>query len=78
MHFVSGTELRTYKRTDEQTDDPITRCPRQTFQAGGIKMVMLQDKIQASKFLHRADSLSLTKHKKTGGGFEVAFTIFQS
>ena len=62
--FCKRAELRTYKRTDEQTDDPITRCPRRTFQAGGIKMVMLQNKIQASKFLHRADSLSLTKDQK--------------
>ena len=31
--FASGTELR----TDKQTDNPITRCPRRTFQAGGIK-----------------------------------------
>ena len=29
--YVSGTELRTCKRTD----DPITRCPRQTFLARG-------------------------------------------
>ena len=29
--FVSGTELRT------ETDDPITRCPQRTSQAGGIK-----------------------------------------
>ena len=29
--FASGTEL--------QTDDPITRCPRRTFQAGGIKTI---------------------------------------
>ena len=43
--FVSGTELRTDKqtsrrtdgRTNGRTDDPITRCPRRTFQAGGIK-----------------------------------------
>ena len=43
--FISGTELRTDKRTDRQTDrrtdrrtdDPNTRCPRRTFQAGGIK-----------------------------------------
>ena len=43
--FVSGTELRTDRQTDgrtngqtdRQTDDPITRCPRRTFQAGGIK-----------------------------------------
>ena len=35
--FISGTELRTDKRTNRQTDDPNTRCPRRTFQAGGIK-----------------------------------------
>ena len=35
--FVSGTELRTDRQTDGQTDDPNTRCPRRTFQAGGIK-----------------------------------------
>ena len=36
--IVSGTELRTDGRTDRQTDDPITRRPRQTFQAGVIKI----------------------------------------
>ena len=44
--LVSGTELRTDRRTDRQTDgqtdgqtdDPITRCPRRTFQDGGIKI----------------------------------------
>ena len=43
--FVSGTELRTDRQTDGRTDkqtgrtdDPITRCPRRTFQAGGIKI----------------------------------------
>ena len=30
--LVSGAELQ----TDGQTDNPITRCPRRTFQAGGI------------------------------------------
>ena len=35
--FVSGTDLRTDGQTDERTDDPITRYPRRTFQAGGIK-----------------------------------------
>ena len=35
--FVSGTELRTDRQTDRRMDDPITRCPRRTFQAGGIK-----------------------------------------
>ena len=29
---------QTNGKTDGQTDDPITRCPRRTFQAGGIKM----------------------------------------
>ena len=38
--FVSGTELRTDRQTDGRTDDPITRCPRRTFQAGGIKMLV--------------------------------------
>ena len=33
--FVSGTELR----TDKQTDNPITRCPWQTCQTGGIKVI---------------------------------------
>ena len=35
--FVSGTELR----TDGRTDDPMNRCPRRTFQAGGIKKTCL-------------------------------------
>ena len=34
--FVSGPEWRTNRQTDGRTDDPNTRCPRQTFQAGGI------------------------------------------
>ena len=28
---------RTNRQTNGRTDDPITRCPRRTFQAGGIK-----------------------------------------
>ena len=32
LHFVV---CRTELRTDGRTDDPITRCPRRTFQAGG-------------------------------------------
>ena len=43
--FVSGIELRTDRQTarqtdgqTERTDDPITRCPRWTFQARGIKI----------------------------------------
>ena len=35
--FVSRTELRTNGQTDGRTDDLNTRCPRRTFQAGGIK-----------------------------------------
>ena len=30
---VSGTKLRKDKLTDEQMEDPNTRCPQQTFQA---------------------------------------------
>ena len=44
--FVSRTELRTDRQTDGQTDDPITRCPRRTFQAGGIKIMKLLEAIQ--------------------------------
>ena len=32
---------QTKRRTDNQTDDSITRCPGQTFQAGGIKIPYL-------------------------------------
>ena len=41
--FISGTgrdgitDGQTDKRTNRRTDDPNTRCPRRTFQAGGIK-----------------------------------------
>ena len=28
------TDRQTNRQTDGQTDDPITRCPRRTFQAG--------------------------------------------
>ena len=42
--FVSGTELRTDRRTDKQTNKQMEgrsnyRCPRWTFQAGGIKIL---------------------------------------
>ena len=36
--FVSGTELR----TDRRTDDPITRYPQRTFQAGVIKNITIK------------------------------------
>ena len=35
--LVSGMELWTNRQTDGRTDDPNTRCPQPTFQAGGIK-----------------------------------------
>ena len=44
--FVSGTgrdgitDGQTDKRTNRRTDDPNTRCPRRTFQAGGIKSIL--------------------------------------
>ena len=34
----SGTELGTNGQTDSLVDNPITKRPRQTFQAGGIKI----------------------------------------
>ena len=40
LHFVSGTELQIDKQMDGRLDDPITRCPRRTFQAGGIKNIL--------------------------------------
>ena len=33
------TKLRTDRQTDRKTDDSNTRCPRRTFQAGGIKKI---------------------------------------
>ena len=39
------TDRRTGKRTDGRTDDPITRCPRRTFQARGIKIHLVIFKI---------------------------------
>ena len=42
LHFVCKqdgiTDRQTKERMDIQMDDPITRCPQQTFQAGGIKI----------------------------------------
>ena len=37
--LVSVTELRTDRQINGQTDDQITRCPQQTFQAGGKKSI---------------------------------------
>ena len=37
FEYCTLFESRTELRTDRQTDDPITICPRRTFQAGGIK-----------------------------------------
>ena len=36
------TEGRTDRQTNGRTDDPITRCPLQTFQAGGIKKLFVK------------------------------------
>ena len=47
--FISGTELQcgqTNGRTDRQTEDPNTRWPQRTFQAGGIKNHEMVDKGQ--------------------------------
>ena len=42
LHFVCKRDGITDRKTDRQrngqTDDPITRCPRWTFQGGGIKL----------------------------------------
>ena len=40
--FERGTGLL----TDRQTDNPIIRCPRRTFQAGGIKILFFQERTQ--------------------------------
>ena len=47
--FISGTELWTDGRTDRRTDDPNTRCPWRTFQAGGIKTSDPRNAFGASK-----------------------------
>ena len=66
--FVSGTELRTDGQTNGQTDgwtdDPITRCPRGTFQARGIKTThMLMKFLRSLKpvVLHSPHSTSALK-----------------
>ena len=43
---------RTNRQTDGRTDDPNTKCPRRTFQAGGIKMFW---------FFQRKWNIALTK-----------------
>ena len=54
--YVSGTELR----TEKQTDDPITRCLRRTFQAGGIlTMQILYALVISNIYLLNIHSLSL-------------------
>ena len=44
--FVSGTELRTCTdgQMDGPTDDPITRCPWRTFQAGAEKLKSVDER----------------------------------
>ena len=73
--FVSGTELRTDKRTDGQTDDPITRCPRRTFQAGGIK-VSFNSCIGQRIDKHVTPRLSLNCRGIKNGVFR-AFTLWR-
>ena len=55
--IVSGTELQTDRQTngqtDGRTDDPITRCPRRTFQAGGIKIC-----ISLQNYWHRVTDIT--------------------
>ena len=49
---------RNYGRTDRQTNDPITRCPRRTFQAGGMKRPRCITSIQV-KSPHLVGSLQI-------------------
>ena len=47
----------TDKLTDGRKDHPNTRCPRQTFQAGGIKKQFLDDKY-GNEYQHFSDQES--------------------
>ena len=51
---VSGTELWTNGRTD----NPITRCPRRAFQAGGIKISLYSASFRQSDLLSICWSLN--------------------
>ena len=62
--------------TDIQSDDPITRCPRRTFQAGGIKTTRFQYisivylfHVKSVCFVHHVNSIceetSTKMNKKT-------------
>ena len=39
---LNAGQLRTEGWTDKQTDNPISRCPQQTFQAGAHKTVLVK------------------------------------
>ena len=51
--FVSGTELH----TDGRTDDPITRWPRRTFHARGIKFMATAELTTLGLWSHIANNL---------------------
>ena len=53
---------------DGQTDDPITRCRRRTFQAGGIKIKWLlkNKKKKYLCFLFKSKNINLINKEKLG------------
>ena len=52
------TNRQTDKQTDGRTDDPNTRCPRRTFQAGGIKNLTTEwNQKQQHSITHASRSL---------------------
>ena len=69
--FVSGTELRTDGQTNRQTDggrrteDPITRGPQRTFQAGCIKTIFITKlKVKVTRPYKRTSLVSMhTKYE---------------
>ena len=67
LHFVCKrdgiTDRRTNKRTDRQTDDPITRCPRRTFQAGGIKIMVPCERSCHNEYTCNMKAISLLVRK---------------
>ena len=57
--FESRKELRTDRLTNGQTDDPITRCPQRTCQAGGITKMCYN--IYCSCFMYVIDTFEREK-----------------
>ena len=72
-------ELHTDRQTDRQTDDPITRCPRRTFQAGGIKSryhVQYESSITSGKVMAKVKVFCLRIQYGRGRehqGYDVSF-----